>query len=715
MILRLFTALFVALSIGVAMAQPNCVEESRCQSQLLRVEVSNTILRNNAGALLPALKAFSESPTLSSLLERKYPLQGFAFPQNSESCEREKKSNPLFEKIDCQENGLCGKKDLNPKVREAICFKLPCPLFEGTLHAGKCGSALDIYPDQISFPEPIDLKKIKLTPTKVEFHGNEANLCFRINELSVSLGVRLGLDTRGTSLPDNGITIGNVSPVLDGPRDICMTATVNIGADKPVSNLVLIPQGNTPFISDNMIRTAAKNLEISGLSGYPAGQLDKIKAEIVPVIVQPLRDTVESAVKDSLGSVFEQEINRLAGEASGTSSHLVSSQNLSSELGIGNLQIRNQLAITECAAIKGAHQSIPPTHPCVGLPFYNETITPDNFGSPLINELMELKRLSDTMNITSESEKQRLIALKGLIRNQVDEFARPDDPPHFIQGYKDGLESMIKEYVDPLIDKISKNQLESQIFNFVEIQNQLQGGASRNVGVSVPDICSDTRPSPHARREMKNCPVQAYVDLREMNQVLDKLWNAGRICQQGKGPFVPKMVNGYQEYDPEGKPLASGCYMEVGGMGCYLSNAPHIDYDSRTKKYKTSVKLKACYRGPVMFGIGKLGGDFNIDFLFQPKACNGGDFCMDNPTVNWKVVPGSERFALKPNSFLNNFVNEKIQSTINSALSDTIRLPLTSGVGPLAAVPLEAEGRVDTGPGFFGACLKLRTGGVSGQ
>ncbi len=703
------------MSITSAWAQPNCVEESQCRSQLVRVEISNSILSNSGESLLPALRSFSESSTLSSLIERSYPLQPLSFPQSLESCEREKRSNPLFANINCREPGLCGKSDLNAEVRERMCFKLPCPLFEGTLHVGKCDSALNIYPNQISFPAPVKINKIRLTPTKVEFSGNRASLCFTISELDLSLGVRLGLDTRETRLPDNGINIGNVNPVLDGPREVCMTANVNVGAATPVTNLVVSPQGGTPFISDDMIRTAARNLNITGLSGYPADQLERIKGEIVPVIVQPLRDTVEEAVKTSLGSVFEQEINRLAGQTGGSNSHLVSSQNLSSELGIGNLQIRNQLAITECAALKGALQPIPQNHACVGLPFFNSTITPENFRSPLINELMELKRLADTMQLTSESVKQRLIALKDLTRRQHDEFARPDDPPHFVRARRQALEDNIREFIDPIVDRISRNQLESQVFNFIEIQNQLQGGASRNVGVSVPDICSDTRPSPHARREMRNCPVQAYIDLNEMNQVLDRLWRAGRLCQQGRGPYVPTLENGQQKYETEGKPVGSGCYMEVSGMGCYLNNAPQINYDARTRKYKTSINLKACYRGPVIFGQGRVGGDFNIDFSFTPKACNGGDFCMDNPSVNWKVVPGSERFALRPNSMFNSIVNETIQSSINNALSDTIRLPMASGVGPLANIPLEAEGRIDQGPGFFGACLKLRDSGVSGQ
>jgi hypothetical protein len=720
MILRIFTAL-AAFAVHMPLyAQPNCVEETQCRSQLLRVEVSNNILQNNAGALLPALQNFAQSSTLATLIERSYELKPIPFPQSAESCQREKRNNnPLFASINCSDSGLCGKPDLNAEVRALICFRLPCPMFEGTLKVGACQEELSIYPNEIAFPTPIRIDRIRMTPTKVEFNNGRANLCFRMNELNLNMSVNLGLDTRNTRLTDRGFTLSNISPTLDGPRDICISAKVNVGSPNPVSELVIEPQGNSPFISDEMIRTASRSLGLSGLSGYPADQLNRIKGELVPVIVQPLRDTVETAVKTSLANVFTTELNRLAGSASGSSSHLVSSTNLASELGLANLQVRNQLAITECAALKAAHREIPPAHPCVGLPFFSQTITPENFDSPLINEMMSLSRVFGELPITSESIKQRLIALKEVARAEVDEYDNPLDPPDFRRRVqadrKNRIEADIKGYIDPLIDRISRNQLESQVFSFIEIQNQLQNGASRNVGVSVPEICSDTRPSPHARREIPNCPVQAYIDLNEMNQVFDRLWKAGRLCQMGRGPYVPTLENNQQKYSAEGRPVGSGCYFEVGGMGCYLNNAPQIHYDARSRKYKTSINLKACYRGPAFFGLGKIGGDFNIDFNFNPKACNGGDFCMDNPQVDWKVVPGTERFALRPTSMLNSMATEGIQSAINKSLSDTIRIPMASGVGPLANVPLEAEGRVDTGLGFFGACLKLRSNGVTDQ
>ncbi len=701
-------------------AQPNCVDETHCRSQLLRVEINNSIFQNSAQSLLPALQTFSASPVLPSLIERSFPLPIIPFPQNAESCLREKQTNPLFANINCSDRGLCGRADLNAQVRELMCFRLPCSLFEGTLHTGSCGSTTYMYPNEVSFPTPITIQKIRMTPTRVEFSGNRANLCFNINELSLNMSVRLGLDTRGTQIPDNALNVGNINPLLDGPRNVCVTADVNIGAANPVSNLVVTSPDGTPFISDEMIRSASRGLTISGLSGYPADQIERIKAELVPVIVQPLRDTVEDSIRKSLADVFQTQINTLASQGTGSSSHLVSGQNLASELGLGNLQIRDRVSILECAVLKNSSKPIPPDHACVGLPYYGGPITPENFSSPTINELMNLRDTARNAQITSESLKQRLLALKPLMLDEPMYGDDPNDHSDFAQrsrvAHRQNIQQDIAEYIDPIVDSISTNQLNSQIFNFVEIQNQLSNGSSRNVGVSIPEICSDRNPSPHARREMRNCPIQAYVDLNEFNQVLSRMWSAGRLCQQGRGAYVPTLEGGQQKYDPEGKPIGSGCYMEVGGMGCYMNNPPQIRYDARTRKYKTSIHLKACYRPPAFLGIGRFGGDFNIDFSFSPKACNGGDFCMDKPDVNWSVVPGTERFSLRPGGFLTGIVTEGIQSAVNGAISNTIRIPLTSNVGPLAGIPLEAEGRTDSGPGFFGACLRLRsTSGVTGQ
>src|SRR5690606_27033090 len=125
-----------------------------------------------------------------------------SFPQSTENCEREKtRGNRLFRNINCRTPGLCGQTDLNPEVRALICFKLPCPIFEGTQNPGTCNGLMDVYTSEISFPQPLRIERIRLTPTRVDVNGGQANLCFRIEELRVNLGLRLGLDTRNTRLP----------------------------------------------------------------------------------------------------------------------------------------------------------------------------------------------------------------------------------------------------------------------------------------------------------------------------------------------------------------------------------------------------------------------------------------------------------------------------------------------------------------------------------
>ena len=190
------------------------------------------------------------------------------------------------------------------------------------------------------------------------------------------------------------------------------------------------------------------------------------------------------------------------------------------------------------------------------------------------------------------------------------------------------------------------------------------------------------------------------------------------MCMKGRGRFSPAMTNGAPVYDSEGAPVAQdGCYLEAAGMGCYIKAPPQIKFDQATKKYKTSVNLENCFRGPVVFGQGRFGGDFNIDLAYKPTACNNGDFCVKDAEAKWSVVPGSERYALRPTSYLHDIVTDKISEAINGAIGNSLRIPLSQGVGPLANFPLESEGRVDAGPGYFGVCMQPRdqVAGAVGQ
>ena len=143
-------------------AQQDC--EALCGSQLLRVDVAaNALNSKNAQSLLPALQSFADSPMLQGMIQKKYPLTPIGFPHTMETCVREKaEGDPDFLGIDCNAPGLCSDKNLNPAVREKMCFKLPCPVLEGSLNPGKCAEQKDIYPVGISFPDPLDIKNIKL-------------------------------------------------------------------------------------------------------------------------------------------------------------------------------------------------------------------------------------------------------------------------------------------------------------------------------------------------------------------------------------------------------------------------------------------------------------------------------------------------------------------------------------------------------------------------
>ncbi len=697
-------------------AQPNCVEAGACQSQLLRVEVSNSLFQNSGEGFLPVLRNLAESPTLGSLLQGPRNIPPIAFPHNRQICQDEKQQgNPDFRNVDCQQNGLCQSGNLLPSVRERICFHLPCPIFEGTLLTGKCQSQAQIYTTNVSFPSPVTIDQIRLTPTKVEFASNSARLCFEINELAVSASVSLGLDTNRTALPDRAIGVSGIHTRIPSPRKVCLSANVDLTRPNPVSGFTITTQDNGPFITDEMITQAAGNVTLSGLSGYPPAQLDRVKGEILPVMIQPLRESIESGVKTSLAKVFETEINKLASANTGRSSGLVSMNGMMNEIGLGNQRFKEQVDRLECTSLAAARRPIPADHACRQIPNYADQINSPILG---LNQQWDFKALlaeGQRLNVTSEGLKQRLIGMKELFRANFDPNDRPEDHSQFAEEgrrrWSEYNEESIRKYVDPVIEKISQNQLQTHLPNFVEFQDLQLGRFGRDVGVSVPEICSDTQPSPHARRAIANCPVQTYVDLNEMNKLFEKMWQEGSFCQTGRGAFAASP----QRYADSGKPQGSGCAFEVNNVSCFINSPPRILWDARTRKYKTSLALKECFYPGSLAEIGKFGGDLNVDLSFQPKVCSGGDFCIDRPTTSVRLRPGSGRFGLQhePGNNWDQTILNTINSSVTNAIGRSLRIPLTGGIRSLTSVPLEAEGRVDAGPGYFGACL--RPAAVRGQ
>lgn len=717
---RTFGTFIVLLSISFSTFAQDC--DTQCGSQLLRVDIAANVLNGNtAQSLLPSLQRLAESPGLQSAIEKEYPLEGFSFPHTLETCQREKaEGDPDFTNIDCNAKDLCSNPDYSQSVREKICFKLPCAIFEGDQQVGKCNGTSDLYPKHISFPGPVDIENIDLTPTKVEYKNNVANLCFRVNALSLHMSTKLDFDISGTDLKDRSIEVSNINPTLDGPREICMSADIRLGTSNPISNIKLIPQGNSPFVSDDMIRAASRNLVIKGLSGYRPEDLAAIQSEVVPALVHPMRESIEKAVQDSLSKVFNDQIQQTLAPISNGQTMTVDSSNFMKELGVNNMMVKNQLALVECAHIKAAKKEIPSNHACVGMKDrFGGIITPENLDTSSNIERSVLISMIKGKNITSENVKQRLIALKDLMREEkVSDFftngASPEEIADLEEWHKEMFEQNIRDDIDPLIEEINENQLKDQMYSVIGIQNNLNPGISNSIGLVLPEICTP-QPSPHAGRKMNGCPIQVYADLIEFNKVLHKMWDSGRLCTGGQGEFRPKLdENGRDAYNSEGRPLANGgCEMTISGMTCYVKHPPQLKYDSKNKKYKIDLSLKSCYRGPVIFGIGKFGGDFNINLDFKPKACSNGDFCMDQVNAKWSVVPGTERFDLRESSWFDKLIKEKIDDALKNSIKETIRIPMASGVGPLGNVPLQAEGRVDSGPGYFGVCLEISEGASS--
>lgn len=686
-------------------AQPNCVDERQCRSQLFRFEVSNAVLRGSGDSFLPLLNELAHSPTLNSLIATPREIHEISLPPKSDICDREKANgNPLYAQVDCQNRRLCSDGSVSETVKTELCFHLPCPVFEGTLLTGKCNGKENIHATSVSFPSPLQITNINLAPTSVEFQSPRAKLCFRVDQLSLNASVQMNIDTTGTALPDSGLRLNNIRPSLDGPRDVCVKANIDLTSGTPVSQMEIETPAGTPFISDAMVRAAAGNVAISGLSGYPPEALERVKGELLPVMFTPIRDSIESALKSGLSHVFESELNKYSRNL-GTNSLQVNTQSMMSEVGLGNFKFRETLAKVQCRALADAGRPVPMDHPCRADEMFASEIGRSTFPIGLTYELMRLKEDGLHLNLTSEQLKQELLALKDLMRAKKNDFDHPEDRSDFAEGnrrrFRGYIEDDIAKYVDPVIDRISQNQLRGQIVNFVEFQDLQQGNFGRNVGVDVPEICSDTNPSPHARRSIPNCPVQAYTDLNEMNSLLSRMWQSGTICQAGQGPYVDTP----ERFDRNGIPNGTGCEIEMNGMRCFLDSAPGINWNARTRKYQTRVKLKACHRHGVFLDIGRFGGDFNITLNYVPRICENGDFCLGRTTSSLTVVPGTERFDLVPSSTLRTRIMSTLESAVSDALRNSIRIPFSSRLQNTGSIPLRPDGRTDTGPGYFGACL----------
>jgi hypothetical protein len=687
-----------------------CLTDAECASQLMRVQVAPGVLAQSGGNtslefLNPMLQQLADSDFLRDQLRQPFTLTPLHVPHFREVCERRQaQQDPNYRNLNCRAESLCADKSMPAVVRTELCFNFPCSLLEGQLQVGACGDVSAIYPGQISFPNPLQIRDVQTSNERISLENGRVRLCLTMDSFDAAIDISVGLQTEGTTLADRGIQLRNVNPRLDGPRNVCISARVNLASNNVLEDIQFDVEGGT-FTSDAMLRDMAQRMSLSGLAGYDPQQVELIKQEVMPAVMHPIRSSIETGVKEALAKTLQDQVAQGAAylrQAQGDQALRVDAQSFISEIGVKNMMVQNPLAVLECATISETGGQIPANHACIGLPApsFSEGGTPVDEYSSTINQntrmryffaLSDLRRAIDnydgTSNVTSDNVKSRLERIRNMLI-----------------AANNGRETYDSQQISGMIRLIEEAQARANIPRFLELQTRVGQGMT-GVGVAMEEICDANRPSAHLNRSMPGCPIQVYADLNDMNRLLRRMWENGQMCERGRGPFVPERdAQGQVVRNGIGQPRGTGCYINA-GLGCYLDEPPQLTYNATTRRYQTRIRMKSCYHNG-FFGILAFGSDLNIDYSFQPRACHNGDFCAENPRVSSTLVPGTGRGALS-GGWISDKIGEAIRDGVREGLGSAIRLPLASATGVLGSVPLRAQGRVDVGAGYFGACLEV--------
>lgn len=663
-------------------------EEQLCRSQLLKVTVANNAITGVTGrSALHFLRNLA--PTLQDLLKQDYSIDSIPFPATAEECQRLG--------VNCPEN-FCQDSSVSPELKEQLCFALPCSLMEGNRNAGKCVDVSYIYGHTISFPSPVSIQRLKWEVKSIDIVGKEARICFRISDLALTLATKFEFDTHGTRLPENSLTVSNITGELDQPKEICASASIDLSSHNPIKNVKIIPQTTGPFISDQVIRAAAKNVKVTGLSGYTQRELDAVVPELLPVIVHPLRQTLELSIAKALGNVFEEQVANYLNQIDDNSLKL-SSEVFMSELSFTPPDLIANVAFQECRHLVLSGKSIPANHACIGqdVVFFHRLhqTSIENEKIKITSDarfFYEVSTLGMDMtyphtrwgHVVSERFRKKLVGLRTLLEStELSQDLTAEEGRKILQERR----RLLDRSINPFIAMIEAKRLKDALFPNVEIQGDLSPGVQREIGLAIPGICSPTAPSSFEGASIPNCPIQAFVDLNQFNRVLSTLWERGRICDGGQG---------------------LECRLPTNMINCKLHAAPELKYLGASGRYSTKIQLRNCKKDILPFGMfgASIGGDFNATLSFKPKACHNGDFCIDQPAVTWNVVKGSEAGWLKDPG-MRGQITRAIDKSINEAMSKAFRIPFASATsGLMAEIPLKAEGRTKAGAGYFGVCLK---------
>lgn len=681
-------------------------EDCNCQTQLVRMEIQGQTLQSlltSSDSLkemaLPSLENFLQSETFRSKVVADYPVESRGFPHLADLCQKEKgEGDPDFQNIDCTDGNICSDPSISEAVKTEVCVALPCALIKGSMNMEQCPPQSVARPSRLHFPQPVSVKKISMTPTSISTENNALRACFTINEMELNAGVGIEF-SEDAQVSYDRLALENLNITLDSSREVCLSAKLNLGASNPLTEIKIErPQGN--FLSDNMISRSLSGVTVSGLSGYSPSTMQILRLTAAPALARHFRPSLEDAVSSALARTFETQVEEFVTGLNKNSAPArieTSSDSFISEMGVANIAVKKYVDLIECSLLKNRREPVPANHPCLShnYIFKEAPLKLKHIPSPEEAALLIQDQFRHNDQVTSEALRVRLLALENEMRS-------PE------------LSQIFQNQIRPLADTIAKNQLNSSLISGLELVSRLgDENSMTGFGLSIPDICDALAPSPHAGRSIQGCPIQTYIDLNEVNNLLSSMFESGRLCHQGRGHFRAE-VNSRGEVlrHRDGAPRGSGCLFRIeeneDGMRCYLNGAPQLKYDEASGGYKVELKTKECFRGSVALGQGKIGGDINFEIGFTPSICGQNEFCLENGQANWNVVDGTARHALRERSFFNGMVRRKIDEKLNGLIKETIRIPLSTSTGPMSMIPLEAEGRIDKGAGFFGACLKVK-------
>lgn len=695
--------LILILISTAALAQTPASSDNQCRSQLMRMDIDreklNEALRSTQGAgdrTLPAVRTYLSSDAFKSAFVRDYPIEPVGFPYDKVACEREKGRDQAFRNIDCNDPLLCSSNSVSDEVKSRVCFALPCSFVMGS-RMDRCPNNAQARPTMLNFTSPLSLRRLDMVPENLSIQNNQVRACFVINAMDLGLGVGIDFDNRAQSYERIGLSNLNVS--LDGSRRVCMNAAIDFTKNPPLRNVTLEPEAGRPFVSDAMIDRGLRASTVSGLSGYTPETLEILKVTGLPPLARHFRPTIETAVAQVLSSTFETSVGSYLSTLSGPQGPTrvdTPSDSMISELGVGNFSVRKYVDLFECSLLKKENKRIPADHACLTTAYTGSNTSRYNQQSIPTPE-QAARRLRDSMsrntNVTSESLRARLASYEPRLRAQR-------------------LGALYDRDIAPVIGQIQEAQSSSTLFSGIELVGALSNDPQLTVGFCLPEICNKERPSPHEGRSIPNCPIQTYIDTNELNSLMRAMYDSGRLCNRGRGDFVPQRDARGEIIRDNGFARGQGCVMAIeedpDGLRCYLNGPPTLNFDPASRRYNVSLKTKECYRGGVFVGQGKIGGDIDFTIGFTPSICNGGDFCLENGQANWSVVPGTARYALRDSSWMNGIVRGKVDDNLREIVSSTLRFPISSTQGPLANIPIAPEGRVDIGEGYFGACLKIK-------